>query len=92
MLEGLGQTPDEVAAVLRARGIQGVPNAIRSLNPIVRYAQEVVGPVRSAHLINDVLFVTFSDGRQHQEDLPHAVREFLDNFNRGAYSDLHFDS
>jgi len=37
VLANLGASADDVAAKLRARGIQGVRNTGRFLNPIVRY-------------------------------------------------------
>jgi hypothetical protein len=88
MLKALGKTADEVASALRSQGIQGVPNTIRFLNPIVRYVQGQVTDVRSAHLVNNDLTIDFADGRVQREALPPAVADFLDAFNRGHYPDL----
>ena len=84
----LGKNTDEVAATLRAQGVRGVPNAVRFLNPIVRYAQGRAGGNASGVLLDDTLTLTFPDGRVQKEPIPQAVREFLDAFNRGGYPDL----
>jgi len=39
LLQQLGDTPDTVAATFRTHKVQGVRNAARYLNPIVRYVQ-----------------------------------------------------
>lgn len=90
LLEELGTTPDEVAASLKANGVQGVRNAVRFLNPVVRHVQ---GRVRvdawSLDLMQrDKLRLTFVDGRKEDTVIPEAVRLFLDAFNRGKYPDL----
>jgi hypothetical protein len=88
MLDALGKNADEVAAALRAQGVQGVPNTVRFLNPIVRYAQAQLGGTPTGVVLDDTLTLTFPDGQVHQEPVPPAVREFLDAFDRGAYPDL----
>jgi hypothetical protein len=88
MLDSLGKNADEVAAALRAQGVQGVPNTIRFLNPVVRYAQARVGGNPAGVLIGDTLTLTFPNGREQKETLPQPVREFLDAFDQGAYPDL----
>ncbi len=88
MLEQMGSSADEVAATLRATGVQGVRNTVRVLNPIVRYAQNVL---RLDNLDADVMTgKTFRihSVRKHEVALPRAVIDFLDAFNRGAYPDL----
>ncbi len=87
-MDALGKNADEVAAALRGHGIRGVPNAVRFMNPIVRYAQGRVGGNPSGVLIGDTLTLTFPDGRVEQKPIPPAVREFLDSFNQGSYPDL----
>jgi hypothetical protein len=88
MLNALGKNADEVAATLRAQGVQGTPNTVRFMNPIVRYAVGRVGGSPSAVLIDDTLTLTFPDGTVEHRPLPQAVRDFLDAFNLGAYPDL----
>jgi hypothetical protein len=88
MLDALGKNADEVAAALRAQGVQGVPNAVRFLNPIVRYAQGRAGGNPTGVLIDDTLTLTFPDGRVENKPIPQPVRDFLDAFNRGGYPDL----
>jgi hypothetical protein len=89
LLAALGNTADEVASALRAKRIQGTPNTVRQLNPIVRYVQSQLPDVQTANLIADLLTIQFSDGRQQQQITPPAVHDFLDAFNRGQYPDLH---
>jgi hypothetical protein len=88
VLEQLGASAEEVAAMLRATGVQGVRNTVRVLNPIVRYVQNAV---RRDNLDADVMTgKTFRvHGVKTQEvTLPQAVMDFLDAFNRGAHPDL----
>jgi hypothetical protein len=42
-LDRMGGTADEVAATLRVKGVQGVRNTVRLLNPVVRYVQITLG-------------------------------------------------
>ena len=89
MLEALGTTAEKVASALRAKGIQGVANTVRDLNPIVRYVRGELHETQAVHLIGDVLTIQFADGRQQQVAIPPAVRDFLHAFNSGEYADLH---
>ena len=89
MLEELGTTSEKVASALRAKGIQGVANTVRDLNPIVRYVRGELDETQTVHLIGDVLTIQFADGRQQQVTIPPAVRDFLHAFNNGQYADLH---
>lgn len=89
-LEQMGSNADEVAAALRAKGVQGARNAVRVLNPVVRYVQNAL---RQDNLDLDVM--TGKTMRLHggvvgkqEVELPAAVNQFLDAFNRGAYPDL----
>ena len=88
MLQSLGKTADEVASTLRSKGIQGVPNTIRHLNPIVRYAQGQTECPCAMHIVDNTLSIRFADGREKEETIPQAVKEFLEAFNRGQYRDL----
>jgi hypothetical protein len=89
MLDALGTTPDEVADSLRARGIKGVRNNARYLNPIVRYATAVTPDVYGIDIIyEDRLRIVFADGRVIEVPVPLAVLAFLDLFHRGGYPDL----
>ena len=90
-LRALVSSPDEVAQTLRFEGILGVRNAVRTLNPIVRYVQ---GRLRQdAHSLDIVagntLRVRYFDGRPAAETmLPDAVSALLAAFNGGAFPDL----
>jgi hypothetical protein len=89
MLHELGTSADEVALALRVTGIQGVRNTVRLLNPIVRYCEKNVADVWNLNVMaGDTLSMTFRDGRKAEVTLPDAVRQFLDAFNRGVYSEL----
>ncbi len=75
LLEEMGATQDDVAGCLRASGIHGVRNAVRFLNPIVRYVQERVRvDARSLDLMQgDRLRLTLVDGRKIEADVPEPV-------------------
>jgi hypothetical protein len=88
MLRSLGKTANEVASTLKGKGIQGVPNTIRHLNPIVRYVQEQVEAACNIHLVDNKLTIRFLDGREQEQAIPQPVQEFLDAFNEGKYPDL----
>jgi hypothetical protein len=89
MFDDLGTTPDEVAATLRARGIKGVRNTVRILNPIVRYATAQAPDARAIDLILvDRLRIIFASGEVTEVVVPEAVLRFLEMFHRGEYSDL----
>ncbi len=89
MLDALGVTPDAVADSLRCRGIKGVRNTARYLNPIVRYATAVTPDAYGIDLIHgDRLRIVFADGRVTEVPVPPGVLGFLDLFHRGGYPDL----
>jgi len=88
-LQELGDRPDEVAGVLKGKKIQGVRNAVRMLNPIVRYVQAVLPDPQDVDVIEKgVLRITFRNGTVEHVALPAAVQGFLDAFNRASYPDL----
>jgi hypothetical protein len=89
MLDALGNTPDDVAAFLHARGIKGIRNTVRNLNPIVRYAHSITTDTYSIDIIQgDKLRIIFASGQMTEVPVPKAVQEFLELFNRGRYADL----
>lgn len=89
MLDALGRTPDEIADSLRARGIKGVRNTARFLNPIVRYVYSVTTDVYGIDLIQaDRLRIVFANKQVTEVPVPEAVLAFLDLFHRGQYPDL----
>ena len=82
-LEQMGSSAGEVAATLRAAGVQGVRNTVRVLNPIVRYVQNMLrGDNLDADVMTGRTFRVYGAGGQ-EVPLPHAVVDFLDAFNRG---------
>lgn len=89
MLDELGRTPDEVAESLRMRGIKGVRNTARFLNPIVRYANSRLTNVYGIDLTKpDRLRIEFAGAEVTELPVPVAVLGFLDLFHRGRYPDL----
>lgn len=89
MFDGLGKTPDEVAASLRAGGIKGVRNTVRILNPIVRYVTSQNPDAQAVDLILvDRLRIVFASGESTEVPVPEAVLQFLEMFHRGEYPDL----
>ena len=89
MLDELGSTAQEVADALRARGIKGVRNTVRFLNPIVRYTHTRVTDVYGIDLIQgDRLRIVFANGQVTEVGVPESVLRFLDAFHRGDYPDL----
>jgi hypothetical protein len=89
MLEDLGSSPTHVADALRARRIVGVRNTVRTLNPIVRYVQSMLGNVYSIDVIRGIVMrIEFADRTVQEVAVPEAVQQFLAAFNRGDYPDL----
>ena len=88
VLEQMGKSGTGVASTLRATNVLGVRNAVRVLNPIVRYVQITT---RFDNLDADVM--TGKTFRVHENSgqevvLLQAIQDFLDDFNRGAYPEL----
>ena len=89
LLQDLGPSAAEVASALRVKGVQGVRNTVRALNPIVRYLEAQVTDAWNLNVIpGDTLSMNFRDGRKGTVALPEAVMQFLEAFNRGAYPEL----
>jgi hypothetical protein len=89
MLEELGNTPEMVADALRSRGIKGVRNTVRFLNPIVRYAHAQLTGVSGIDLIQgDRMRIVFADGTMSEVAVPGPVLRFLEEFHRGQHPDL----
>ena len=87
-LHSLGNTADEVAAALRAKGVRGTPNTIRHLNPIVRYIQTEIAARCDVRVVDKKLTIQFPDGRHQEVPIPQPITDFLDAFNQGQYPDL----
>jgi hypothetical protein len=93
ILLGLGTTPAQVAATLKASGIQGVRNTLRHLNPIVRYVERQLAIddyqlcVEQSNL-EMLLQLTMPNGKIEKAKISGAVKSFLDAFNSGAFSEL----
>jgi hypothetical protein len=90
LLDEPGATADEVAASLKASGVQGIRNAARTVNIIVRHVQ---GRLRVDAWALDMmernrLRLTLGDGRKVEAVIPEAVHLFLEAFNHGHYPAL----
>jgi hypothetical protein len=90
ILKELGNTADEVATALQAKGIKGVRNSARQLNPLVRYVQRhlKVDALGLDVMKGDTLRLVFHQKRKEEVSLPKAVIQFLDSFNLGKYPKL----
>jgi hypothetical protein len=88
LLEELPSTPDDVAQHLQSLGIKGVRNAVRFLNPIVRYAQTHIDALDMDVMTGSSLRIRLRNGTQQEVSLPTAIQAFLTAFNQGAYPDL----
>jgi hypothetical protein len=89
LLEQLGTTADEVAVVLRANAVQGVRNAVRVLNPIIRHMQIALRMDNfDADVMTGKTLRIHNGGTKQEVMLPQAVRDFMEAFNGGAYPDL----
>lgn len=94
ILVELGKTADEVATSLQVKGIKGVRNAARYLNPIVRYA--LTHMKIDAHDLDvtegNALRLLFQRQRKERVPLPQAVMQFLEAFHLGKYPELEMAS
>jgi hypothetical protein len=89
LLEDLGPTADAVAAALRVRGVRGVRNAARSLNPVVRCVRPAVPDALDLELwMGCVLRISRRGVAQASIPVPRPVLAFLDGFHLGRYPDL----
>jgi len=89
MFDELGQTADQVAKSLRARGIRGVRRAARILNPIVRYACRFMPDAIELQVVRGrKLRIVSPGGTIDLILLPAPVIDFLKEFNRGRFLDL----
>src|SRR4051812_14689649 len=90
-LRALGSSPEEVAQSLRQEGVRGVRNAVRTLNPIVRYlATKNLRPAADFDMTGGPTLRFFSTrtGKLRELSLPEPVIDFLEAFNRGDHPDL----
>lgn len=94
ILSALGTTADTIAASIRARGIRGVRNALRNLNPLVRLVQREL-PYDDYALVltprprGESYGLRFQlDGTVVELPLPAAAVDFLKAFDAGQYPDL----
>jgi len=88
MLDELGATPDAVAESLRALGIRGIRNTVRTLNPIVRYVAAQTPGILVDLILVSRLRIVFVSGEVTEVAMPEPVLQFLAEFHRGRYPDL----
>lgn len=86
-LEALGGTADEVAATLVRLGHRGMP-CLSTSCPIADYLTDVL-PARMLHVDEDDIEIAWRDRTSTYARTPQAVRDFIDDFDRGAkYQEL----
>jgi hypothetical protein len=88
MLRDLGSTSQEVAATLAQKGVCGVRNTVRFLNPVVRYIKTGVNAKSIDVMKGDTVRLTFGASDTKEIELPQPVRNFLHEFNHGSYPEL----
>lgn len=93
LLDSLGHTADDVANELRAGGIKGVRNTVRSMNPLIRYLQtefqaQFGTKVFMDVIRGDILRMVLLNGEKKEVSLSNATFLFLIAFDRGLYPDL----
>jgi hypothetical protein len=89
LLNGMGNTSDEVAETLRAARVRGLRDSSSFLNPIVRFLNRslTIGGKLEVGAGGSKLRLQ-KGGKVQEVDLPAAVQDFLDAFHRGNYPDL----
>ena len=88
-LNGMGGTPDGVAATLRTAGVRGQRNSPSFLNPIVRYLNRTLDIGGTLEIGADGTTIhLLLGGKMTETPLPLPVQVFLDGFHRGLYPDL----
>jgi hypothetical protein len=87
-LDNQGYTCDEVAAVVRAAGVQGMCDSNSFMNPIVRHLNRSldIGGRLEIGAGGRVLRLQMR-GKVKEVPLPVAVQGFLDCFHRSLYPD-----
>lgn len=85
VLQLLGNSADEVAASLKAQGIQGIRNTARFLNPICRFVQ---ASLTLDPLDVEILDTDRADGSHYETPLPRPALDFLAAFDHQGYPDL----
>jgi hypothetical protein len=69
--------------------VQGVRNAVRILNPIIRYMQVVMLIDNlDADMMTGKTLRIHGGAKKQEVALPQAVMDFMNAFNRGVYPDL----
>lgn len=85
LLEGMGQTADEVADFLRGQGVTGARNYM-GLCPVSRYLQQALG--HWLLVSRTSVFSYQADPDERWTPLPMAVYDFIHRFDRREYGDL----
>src|SRR5687768_6617211 len=89
VLEGMGSTPDQVAAALRAARVQGLRDSTSFRNPVVRYLNRNLSIGGRLEVgAGGAVLRRFFEGKVAEVPLPLPVQVFLDAFHQGLYPDL----
>jgi hypothetical protein len=86
LLRATGDSPDAVAATLRAAGVRGMRDSTSFMNPLVRHVNRSlsVGGRLEVGAGGDVLRLLMKN-RVREVAIPLPVQVFLDGFHRGLY-------
>lgn len=89
IIDSLGDSPDRIASQLERFGSKGVRNAVRQLNPLLKFLHTQVPSGAWLDVIQgNVLHIVLRGGKRIEIALPVEMIEFLDAFNRGRYPRL----
>lgn len=86
LLAKMGNTPEEVAAFLREKGIKGVPDD-KTEDPVCRYLKEQLNTA-DVQIEHGDCYVDSNGTWEPSCPLPQAVDEFLIAFDQSRFTDL----
>src|SRR4051794_13724311 len=77
ILARIGDSPEQVGETLRTHGASGVRNAVRMLNPVIRFLQKSMPPSVLMDLMDPkILRLTLPDGMKEEVLVPQPVMDF----------------
>ena len=86
----MGTTAEDVADTMRKNSVQGVRNAVRFLNPIIRYLHVCLKTeaIDMDVTRGDRLRLLFPRGRVLEVAIPTPAIQFIQAFDSGSYPEL----